>query len=128
MKRYKLTAKDTLVDTKSDQTFVYTKVRAEKKPTCTMVHFRLNDGKEKSLALHTIDTSEHDLGLGAVEVKPKHLERLGSKADPLKMHVDVNVSQVNGGVIFQKAELLEIHTAFQSAADLTLKKLVELIR
>jgi hypothetical protein len=122
MIRYKLTDKGTLLDTKSDKKFMFTKVRAERKGRLTMVHFRLHDGTDVSAARHTIDTNGIDLGIGEVSAPAAKTKGTASReAIPAQVHVSVSI-------VMTRDELLTIHQSLQSAADLTLRKVVESLR
>lgn len=121
MKRYKLTNDKTLVDTREDKTYVFEKVRAERKGRITSAIFKLHDGSDFKMALHSIDMNGHDLGFGKAKATTART------TPPPASVLPAPVPPINS-ICMTRDELLQIHGALQSAADVTLKRLVESLR
>jgi hypothetical protein len=130
MKRYKLTSDKTLVDTRDGKTYTFEKVKSERKGRITSVTFRMKDGFEVSAALYAIDQNGHDLGLGGTPVKKAKAPT--KQADPPLTQTIGTFSSATltpGSLILMtRDELLQIHHALQSAADITLRRVVESLK
>jgi len=122
-KRYRVANDNTIVDTRENRTLKYSTVRAERNGRITSAVFRLDDGTELKTALHTIDQDGYNLGIGKVSASKRTAKTAKAEADAPPV-APPRVSAIT----MTREELMQVHSALQSAADLTLKKVVESLR
>jgi hypothetical protein len=102
-----------LMDRKNNTTITVAKFRVDQthRTPCVIFNEGVEGKKRLKIARWTIDESEFSFGaVGLPTVTRDKMARDGDKA------------------FFTKDELIQIHQALQTAADITLKKLVGLIR
>lgn len=124
MKRYKVNTHGDLVDQETGATIQVKDWRVEKQ---NMLVFMDGGGTPRRIARRMIDESAYSFGppYGSPVSQEKKSTLPAVRKQPQMVQVAPPAEQ---SVTMTKDELIQVHTALQSAADLTLQKLVTLIR